>query len=186
MQFVFVHTYFLENSLKRKAQTIVPSPLVALQRSPLKQVISTPAHSGHPALRDITNSAQALRNPPDLFVKRSRRLRAKTLDLSRKDEFDVTETSKLATTVFPDDAEREIEHASSKAEEEDDLKGPSKVIPELTDLSKNLEFPKEEVLLEVRLPSPPAEDFQRHCVIETVECAFVVEAGELADDEICE
>lgn len=181
-------------------------------QSPLKQVLSTPAPTTHPVLRDITNSAQALKNPPDLFpgttVKRSRRLQAKTFkesenaaaaaeDKEEKEEkghekekvgdvaklikfpealgeeastaVDSILPSKLATTVFPasDDeiAAKDIEHPASRiavdSEEDELLTGPSSIIPELKDLSKNLTLPAE-------------GEFERRCVIDAVEVPFII------------
>ncbi len=154
-----------------------PSPHT---KSPLKQVLSTPAPSTHPVLRDITNSAQSLKNPLDLFpvtstVKRSRRRLQKKLKeaapeviKSFEDENERQEElipSKLATTVFPSsDAEvdREIEHPTGALPEaEDELKGPSQIIPQLTDFSKNLTAETE-------------GEFEKRCVIEVVDVPFVL------------
>lgn len=169
--------------LKRPLNSILsPSPQ---SKSPLKQVLSTPIPSTHPILRDITNSAKALKNPPDLFpatntIKRSRRLQRKAAAVKEElkqvkvKEAEVTEVvdndddlipSKLATTVFPADPEdqREIEHAISKLVDDEDaeeLKGPSKIIPELKDLSKNL--------------IDAEGEFERRCSIEVIEVPFIV------------
>ena len=181
------------------AASLSPSPAI---NSPLKQVLSTPAPSTHPVLRDITNSAQALKNPPDLFpatntVKRSRRLQSKQAkeqqineelqlvsffsakEENEKDALSVQESilpSKLATTVYPtseDDKEIELPVGKLPNDDDDDesfLVGPSKIIPELTDLSKNLAMLTE-------------GEFERRCVIEVVDVPFVLDE---ADDEKCE
>lgn len=170
------------------------APSSPLQKSPLKQVLSTPTiSSAHPALRDITNSASTTNDPfpaKSLVVKQRRTsLRQRTIKSSFTKIISPTEVeeqeepivkkeeetlSKLATSVFPstsDDLEGEIEVAAGGLPvEESDLIGPSAVIPELTDLSKNL---------------VPSEEFDRRCVIEVVEVDFSAEA-EAIKSEDCE
>lgn len=141
---------FNTNTSPTKTKSHSPSPSLLLNN-----VITTPLPN--PTLRDITNSAKSLNNPPDLFLQpkqKRRSIRQKSDDKESINEIanDILinsnsnsnfNTSKLIS-VFPSTSDEidfeEIEHASSLLLNSDTfLFGPSKIIPNL-DLHGNLDF----------------------------------------------